>query len=343
MNWKQKLGIKLGNLYFNYFSLPEKYIPESKVKRIVFFGLPGLGDCLMLTPGIHRYKELYPDRHITVFAYPHTIPLFEFNPHIDEVIMNKGKNLAGVLEMRKHGFDKAIMLEMFTTPVFAYLSNIPIRRGNCKNENGFALTTRFCERNSETCITWANKIIGVDDKYTMPEVYGVGEMNRYKNKILLFPDAGTNDSAKKKRWELDKWIELINKLGPENCIVRGLSGSKGSLIEEKCPGVDNQMNPLIGIMDTLHLINSCKLVVTHDSFPLHAAATFNKPTVVIFGPTDPVFLAPYPNAHIIQHKLPCHSCFYTDRVDICNTQECLRRITVDEVYTRIQGLLNNNI
>jgi len=338
MKFTARIAIKLGNIYFNTFVKTK----HTYIKKAVFFGLPGLGDCLMITPAIHRFHEIYPDCKIYVYAYPHTFPLFKNNPYITKLIPRYW-SLSSLLLLKKENIDLAIMLEMFKTPIWAYLAGIPMRRGNCKDKNGFALTDKFNlnkQLKKKTCITWANLISKVDNKYTIPEIYNVKKITGVQDKILLFPDAGTTEIANKKAWPFRYWVELIKRIGIDNVILLGSDISINKAFKKEFKKITSFIG-WFSLNKTLRYIRSCKTIITNDSFALHASAAFNKPTIVIFGPTDNDFLCPYPNAISITSNLPCSPCFYKDDIiKKCQTQECLKRITPDVVYHYLNSLIS---
>jgi 3-deoxy-D-manno-octulosonic-acid transferase/heptosyltransferase-1 len=62
---------------------------------------------------------------------------------------------------------------------------------------------------------------------------------------------------------------------------------------------------------------------------MHLAAFARVPVVAIFGPTDHLVNGPYGNGHtVVRKELPCSPC----RDKTCKSRECLRSITVDDVY-----------
>jgi ADP-heptose:LPS heptosyltransferase len=66
---------------------------------------------------------------------------------------------------------------------------------------------------------------------------------------------------------------------------------------------------------------------------MHIAAALKIPVFAIFGPANPVRTGPYGDIHtIIRKELPCSPCYAKKK---CDTWECLRDLTVDMVYNKI--------
>lgn len=94
--------------------------------------------------------------------------------------------------------------------------------------------------------------------------------------------------------------------------------------------------------DTVEMIRGSAIVITNDSAPLHAADHIGKKTVAIFGPTDPAKYGPQRSPSGILFKgiacSPCEQaqCRYGHR-------QCLTDITVEDVYRRAKGLLEDAV
>ena len=78
-------------------------------------------------------------------------------------------------------------------------------------------------------------------------------------------------------------------------------------------------------------------IVTNDTGPAHIGAALGRPTIVIFGPTNPLTTRPFsPEAEILRHPPDCAPCMLRDcPID----HRCMTAITVDEVFERSHALL----
>jgi heptosyltransferase-2 len=80
------------------------------------------------------------------------------------------------------------------------------------------------------------------------------------------------------------------------------------------------------------------LLVTNDTGPAHIAAALGSPTLVIFGPTNPLTTRPFsPVAEILRNPPDCAPCMLRDcPID----HRCMTAITIDEVFEQAVLLIN---
>jgi ADP-heptose:LPS heptosyltransferase len=86
------------------------------------------------------------------------------------------------------------------------------------------------------------------------------------------------------------------------------------------------------------LLAEMDLLVSNDSGPVHMAVAVGTPSLVLFGPTDPVRTGPYGEGHrILQAGLACQPCLSRK----CSEGEipCLAGITPREVAQAARNML----
>jgi len=89
----------------------------------------------------------------------------------------------------------------------------------------------------------------------------------------------------------------------------------------------------------LNLFRSARAYVGNDSGASHLAAWGGLPSVVIFGPTDPVRWRPLGSAvEIVQPALECRPCFETDAAN-CDAEYCLAATTPENVLAALERLI----
>jgi len=86
------------------------------------------------------------------------------------------------------------------------------------------------------------------------------------------------------------------------------------------------------VAEATAIISIADVLITNDTGPAHIGAALNVPTLVIFGPTNP--LTTYPmslNAEIIRRAPDCAPCMLRDcPID----HRCMTAITPEDVFAR---------
>ncbi|MBF0570193.1 MAG: glycosyltransferase family 9 protein, partial [Candidatus Omnitrophica bacterium] len=125
-----------------------------------------------------------------------------------------------------------------------------------------------------------------------------------------------------------------------------LMGDKGDV--EFCEAVASKMSrrPVIAAGETTlgrsaALMDRCRFLVMNDGGAMHIAAALGVVPVVIFGPVDEKVYGPFPTEDqvVVKKGLPCQPCYRNFRMSDCQHMSCLRTLTVDEVYRKVEQLL----
>jgi len=148
-------------------------------------------------------------------------------------------------------------------------------------------------------------------------------------------------NSRAKRWPAEAYAELADRLIDSRRKVL-LIGSKDELdvSEEVTRRMRNTPVVLTGktTLDQITaVLDRADLIVTNDTGPAHIGAALGRPTIVIFGPTNPLTTRPFaPDAEILRHPPDCAPCMLRDcPID----HRCMTAITVDEVFERSHALL----
>jgi heptosyltransferase-2 len=137
-----------------------------------------------------------------------------------------------------------------------------------------------------------------------------------------------------KRWDPTSFASVIRNLQKSHSLEPVLLGGPGDI--ESCRAVsqslDSPITDLSGKTSTLdlaHWLAHARLILCHDSGPMHLASFLRKPTVAIFGSTEPAWTGPLGNTvTVVRHKVSCSPCFLkTCPLD----RRCMTRLTPGEV------------
>jgi len=150
--------------------------------------------------------------------------------------------------------------------------------------------------------------------------------------IVIIPSARWNT----KIWPAENFAHLVSKISIP-CVIAGsktdrkisqriIALTSGKTIMDLCGRTD--------LKELTALIADAVAVVTNDSGPMHIAAALDKPTIALFGPTDPVKTGPYgwqenSNLKVMKANVPCSPC---RRKKACKEFICMSRIDPESVY-----------
>jgi heptosyltransferase I len=167
-------------------------------------------------------------------------------------------------------------------------------------------------------------------------------------KIVCAPFAGWAS----KEWPLDRFAEICSRLSglPATVFILGDAGNAAQL-EPYRNRLSSSVVSCAGkttLMESAAMVAAADLFIGVDSAMSYIAAAFETPSVLIFGSTNPVFhWESNPGKLIILYKeqscscMPDQLCCGDDTITYqCpNNRQCMRAVSVEEVYSSAVKLL----
>jgi len=148
-----------------------------------------------------------------------------------------------------------------------------------------------------------------------------------------------------KTWPAEKWIELIKLSRRDPRFLKTLFvllwgpaelAAAEKIVSETGPGT--MLSPPTTLREVFAFIDGADITVSGDSFALHAAYALDKPTVALFGASDPARCAPVGEKAVTATlKLPCQHCF--KKTCRLNTNACINGIDASAVLSSIIKLI----
>lgn len=227
--------------------------------------------------------------------------------------------------------DKVILFtNSFSTAYAAKRGGVKERIGYSMHLRGFLLTRKERRDRSEHQIRQYERLIeaagfkvsGSDPRF---ETFPAREIE--DDYIVIAPGAKYGTA---KRWNgFSDLMNLLAKAG-ERFVVIGLG--------DECRGIEIPQSDLavnrIGktsMEQVMSIVAHAKCVVSNDSGIAHLARAYDRPTTVLFGPTDPTATAPR-GAEVIIGKAPCAPC-HLRRCPI--DHQCMNSIEADRVFETV--------
>ncbi len=146
------------------------------------------------------------------------------------------------------------------------------------------------------------------------------------------------------RWPVAKFAALARWLREKHGIASAVN--LGARDEEIAAEVQSEMrncavvlNSQLDIRELIALISGSRIFVGNDSGPAHLAAALQRPSVVIFGVTDPVQWRPWQCDHRIVQTGAAFDHPRGDKAIVIGSPPPISSITVDEVRQNCDELL----
>ncbi len=314
------------------FFLKRKKMPANP-SRILIMRSAGIGDVLMSTALVRAIRLAYPNAHITYLVGEWSAPAIKNNPDIDEIITYHDeiifkKKIAGTIEIIKQikskKFEIAIILDKaWEWNMLAFLFGIPFRIGFERKGEGFANNFNVVFEGKKYELEYYRDIANLagaknapKHMYMYPKPADIKKIQKILSKhkinpkklIVISPGGAKNPGQElaEKRWPAQNYAKVADLLIQKKYSVVLLGGKTDKEINKKV--LQNmKRKPALNIAGELSLSESAallsksRLMITHDSGPMHLGAAMNTTIVAIFGPTDPKRFAPQ-NANIAMDK-----------------------------------------
>ena len=349
---------------------------STTVERIVIRGTNWVGDAVMTIPALRQLRRLFPKAHLTLATRAWAEGLFADADFLDELQVHEGSGLRSVVhqvrQWRKGNFDLAVLLpNSLETALVASLARVPLRIGYA-TDGRQALLTHPLDlpewRDSKHEVFYYLKIVAelewlIKHEQTFLDTQpdgslevsdarksvardflrarGVKRVNADCRLVALCPGS---INSRAKRWPTERYAaladQLIDELGAEVLLVGSSAEAEVSLDVSR--HMRNRPVLLTGQTDLAELVALLSLVdllVTNDTGPAHIASALGRPTLVIFGPTNPLTTRPFsPFGEIVREPPDCAPCMLRDcPID----HRCMTAITAADVFGRAQALLSD--
>jgi ADP-heptose:LPS heptosyltransferase len=149
-------------------------------------------------------------------------------------------------------------------------------------------------------------------------------------------------SINHRAWPIEHWQELMHLMSEEglNGVIIGGKGETSFFNQfEDYPSNIISLVGQTNFPQLIGLIQGAQGVITTDTGPSHIAAAVNTTVYALIGPTNYKRTGPYKTkynqVHILTVNLPCSPCYHTERINNCNKNECMLRITPAKVMNSI--------
>ncbi|MCK4958475.1 MAG: lipopolysaccharide heptosyltransferase I [Planctomycetes bacterium] len=342
-------------------------------ERILIIKPSALGDIVVALPAMAALRKTFPDAKIAWLVRTGFAPLLEDVEGLDEIIyfdrilLGKwwrsphafAELISFVKNLRKHRFDTVIDLQgLFRTALFAWLTG-------CKKRFGMATAREFAtvfythkieqDDDSVHVIDYNRKIVAAAGAnadtvaYNLkPNKNALDEMTELLNKNNVNQNAcaiiviGSAHAAK--CWPKEHFAELADRMAAKfdvKIVAVGTADEREAVRAVNDIATVNIVNlaGLTNLTQLIAILSKAKVVISNDTGPGHIASALDRPTVMIFGPTNPERIKPYNKKHSVA---AVESDSWKHQIRSTNPKYEIQKITVDHVFRTVEFHINRS-
>ena len=332
------------------------------MRNVLIIKLRYIGDVLLATPTVRAMKSAWPDARITMMVNRGTEDVLSGNPDLAEImVLDKGSLGAQwrlIAGLRRRRFDTVIDLTDGDRSAFlSWISGAPVRigfneehrwRGKLYSQVVQSLpgSCHRIERDLKTLVSlnipagltapqlWLTR----DEEAGAEQLLDELSVPRSQQLVMLQPGARYWFKA----WPPERFAELADRLTDQYGCQVLIGGSSQDIeraeqIRQMAKGRPIVVAGRTTIKQFAALAKKAVLFVGSDSGAMHMATAVGTPVVALFGPSNPAEWGPRGGPVEVLYKgLDCRACFHPT----CHRgeQNCMRLITVQEVYAAAQRL-----
>ncbi len=347
----------------------------ANVKRIIVRGTNWVGDAMMTLPALRELRRLFPDAHITLATRSGAKGLFTGAEFVDELLIHDGRGIRSFFpqlrKWRQGRFDLSVLFtNSFESALVAALAKIPMRIGYATDGRARLLTHPIelpeWRSTRHEIFFYLRVVAGLEWLFTKQQTFlerqpdaslEVSDARKEEARYLLQRQGVHGDrpiialcpgsiNSRAKRWPAESYAVLadrcVDTLGAQILLV----GSKDELevSRQVAARMHNKPIKLTGqtdIAEVVAVLSIADILITNDTGPAHIASALGRPTLVIFGPTNPLTTRPFsPFAQIIREPPECAPCMLRDcPID----HRCMTAITPDHVFDQAREMLSGKL
>ena len=339
-------------------------ISQAPEQAIAVFLPTWVGDVTMATPALRTLRTALPQHKLVGVVRGVGDQLLDGTQWLDEFVhydrnwLGSGSVHQAIARLRQIGCSTAILLSnSFTTAAMSWLAGCHRRIGFVRYGRRMLLTDAlhaprtkagFTPRSATVHYNEALEPLGLtvaDQRLELTvtaEEENLAESFWRKNglsdsqPVVVLNTGGAYGAAK--RWPDEHFVELARKIACQlsvsvviNCGPAEQKTAAEIAATADHPRVISLAGEALSIGFSKAVIARAALVVTGDTGPRHIAAAFQRPTVALFGSTDPRWSSNgNPHETALQLQLDCQPC--AKRTCPLQHHRCMRELTVEQVF-----------
>ncbi len=335
---------------------------QKKGMRILVIKFAAPGDVLRTTSILPALHEQFPGAVVYWITAPSAMPIFFNNPYIYKTMDSPEEYLPLISSIE---FDLILNLENDShSSALSALAKGKAKRGFILSKEGYVMPAdesgvewfimgindSIKKQNKKTYFRHIYDICGISKNINPPELYLDDEERKLseefinKNNLKAFKSVlGINTGSGKrwpmKKWTLDNYVSLLERLHSENpetglVLFGGPEENEfNAQLKAKLSfqiidtGTENSMRQFFA------LINTIDTLFTPDSLGMHVGIALRKNVITYTGPTSYTELDVFGKGDILHSELDCLMCYLNQ----CDKKvNCMNSLSVEYVISAIR-------
>ena len=340
---------------------PPETQPET-MRRILVIRPGGLGDMILLLPLLRTLRERRPSLAVDIVCERRNAELLHAIGFDGRVLLYDTAPLRFFRQLRAKPFDVVLDSEQFHhfSAVFAYLSGAPVRIGFKINPRRNALYTHLVNYDLDGPEglqfqrllgplgfgAIAHELEGCLSGFAASADQGGNEPREKPTTGFVAIHAGSHAACK--HWAPERFAEVAEHLAKQRGLEIVLTGGNADrrmsmAVQHAAKNHGTTITSVVGrhrLDETAALLRRCTLFVGVDSGIAHLATALDRPSVVIFGPSDHRKWGLENERHaIVRQPVPCAPCSLFGYHKPCRHFACLDGVTTDQVLRACDRVL----
>ena len=330
--------------------------PPRTYSRIVIIKPGAVGDLLQMTPVFRALKKAYPGCGITlVVGNPSSADLFCDHPSLDEVLVfdqkgeqrTVGAQLAFLSDLRRRRFDLVLNFQRSNLRTWLMAAAILPERVlvyHKARDRAVHAVQNYLETLAPLGIESSDLAL---DFHPGPEAEAYARELFQRHHLDSGPVVALNPGATHgvNRWPVERFAELADLVQSELHSRALLIGGPDD-VQLAGQIIDLSRTKPLSIAGTTTLpqlgavLQSCAMLVSGDTGPMHLATAVGTPVVALFGAADPGRTGPVGTGHVVVQApgVPCVPC-RSRQCDRSVHLECMQKITAVQVVKVLRAQL----
>lgn len=341
-------------LFFKFIRLINKIFADEG-KGTLVISLNKLGDTVFTIPAVRELYKLYP-KNLSIICYPESVHIYKLEfPDITLHIINNddfyfgGRILKSSVKQKFKQINPKLIVDLTGSMKSAsILFNLRAKRIIGTNGDQFkTIYDKFVKfRESPKLLDIYLDVVKLELELSESKDFiRRNEKLNKKGKVLIHPFAGW----KEKEWNLRKFIQLAERLSkkyPVGFVIR-----KNQLGQDIISEIENLKIDVIqteSVDELIQNIREASLFIGNDSGPVNVANYLNKPTITIYGATNPSYTeTKYEQHKVLQEKVICSAgenekfCAIGGIYYKCSGIQCMNQLGIEQVYATANQILNS--